>query len=73
MSFPLKKYMGSGRGDKIRTCGHLLPKRVLYQTELHPDIEPMLDLPMSRASYRVLFYTRNITFLTILNGESDRI
>ncbi len=26
-----------GRGGKIRTCGPLLPKQVLYQAELRPD------------------------------------
>lgn len=26
-----------GRGDRIRTCDTLLPRQVLYQTELHPD------------------------------------
>ena len=27
-----------GRGSRIRTCGPLLPKQVLYQAELCPDI-----------------------------------
>ena len=26
-----------GRDDRIRTCGILLPKQALYQTEPHPD------------------------------------
>ena len=26
-----------GRGSRIRTCGPLLPKQVLYQAELCPD------------------------------------
>ena len=28
----------SNRGDRIWTYGHSLPKRVLYQTELHPVV-----------------------------------
>ena len=28
--------MYANRGERIRTFGHSLPKRVLYQTELHP-------------------------------------
>lgn len=28
-----------GRGNRIRTCGLSLPKRKLYQTELHPDTQ----------------------------------
>ena len=28
----------SGRGDTIRTCDPLLPKQVLYQAELRPDV-----------------------------------
>ena len=27
-----------GRGDRIRTCDPYLPKVVLYQAELHPDV-----------------------------------
>src|SRR3546814_1753893 len=27
----------NGRGDRIRTCGPLLPKQMLYQAELLPD------------------------------------
>lgn len=27
-----------GRGDRIRTCDPCLPKAVLYQAELHPDL-----------------------------------
>ena len=29
--------LSSGRGSRIRTCGPLLPKQVLYQAELCPD------------------------------------
>ena len=29
-----------GRGEKIRTSGPCLPKAVLYQAELHPDLGP---------------------------------
>lgn len=35
----------SSRDDRIRTCDSSLPKRVLYQAELHPD---------SGTRYRVL-------------------
>ena len=28
----------SGRGDRIRTCGILVPNQALYQTEPHLDI-----------------------------------
>ena len=27
-----------GRGERIRTSGPCLPKAVLYQAELHPDL-----------------------------------
>ena len=30
--------MYANRDDRIRTYGHSLPKRVLYQTELHPVV-----------------------------------
>lgn len=30
--------VNSGRGERIRTSGHCLPKAVLYQAELHPEI-----------------------------------
>ena len=30
--------LSSGRGSRIRTCGPLLPKQVLYQAELCPDM-----------------------------------
>ena len=29
--------ISSGRGSRIRTCGPLLPKQVLYQAELCPE------------------------------------
>ena len=29
--------LSSCRGSRIRTCGPLLPKQVLYQAELCPD------------------------------------
>src|SRR3990170_88642 len=29
----------TGRGERIRTSGPCLPKAVLYQAELHPDIQ----------------------------------
>jgi hypothetical protein len=41
----------AGRGSRIRTCGPLLPKQVLYQAELCPDtcnikaLVPMLFFP----------------------------
>ena len=28
----------NGRDERIRTSGHTVPNRALYQTELHPDI-----------------------------------
>src|ERR1700712_2854259 len=34
-----------GRGDRIRTCGLPLPKRVLYQAELRPEGPPALGAP----------------------------
>jgi hypothetical protein len=33
-----------GRGSRIRTCGPLLPKQVLYQAELCPDTLYFKDL-----------------------------
>ena len=30
-----------GRGDRIRTCGLMLPKHALYQAELRPVTEPI--------------------------------
>ena len=38
-----------GRGDRTRTCGILLPKQALYQTELHPDI--FIDAALTRYLY----------------------
>ena len=32
----------NGPDDRIRTCGILLPKQALYQTEPHPDASPVL-------------------------------
>ena len=32
-----KMQLSIGRGSRIRTCGPLLPKQVLYQAELCPD------------------------------------
>jgi hypothetical protein len=34
------------RGDRIRTCDISLPKRVLYQTELHPVVYLMNYTPI---------------------------
>ena len=31
-----------GPGDRIRTCGPVVPNHVLYQTEPHPDILRLL-------------------------------
>ena len=31
-----------GPDDRIRTCGPMLPKHVLYQTEPHPEMTPPL-------------------------------
>ena len=31
-------YEDIGRGERIRTSGPCLPKAVLYQAELHPDL-----------------------------------
>lgn len=30
--------MLSSRDDKIRTCDHTPPRRVLYRAELHPEL-----------------------------------
>ena len=32
----------NGPDDRIRTCGILLPKQALYQTEPHPDTSSVL-------------------------------
>ena len=38
--------MYANRDDRIRTYGHSLPKRVLYQTELHPVVVvPIASIP----------------------------
>jgi hypothetical protein len=39
-----------GRGDRIRTCGLPLPKRALYQAELHPEASRTWALPQQFAS-----------------------
>lgn len=36
---------GLGPGDRIRTCGLLLPKQALFQTELRPDDAGLSRLP----------------------------
>ena len=45
------------RDDRIRTYGHSLPKRVLYQTELHPEtvvpIAASPELPKETAAVEV--------------------
>src|SRR5262245_43644131 len=39
-----KMQLSSGRGSRIRTCGPLLPKQVLYQAELCPDTRRIKEL-----------------------------
>ena len=44
----------NGPDDRIRTCGILLPKQALYQTEPHPVIlktEPRPEISLSRCHY----------------------
>src|SRR6056300_1457069 len=36
-------FLMAGRGERIRTSGPCLPKAVLYQAELHPDLVRPLD------------------------------
>ena len=36
MTNPLKNGLVIGRGDRIRTCDHLVPNQVRYRTALHP-------------------------------------
>jgi hypothetical protein len=36
--------LSNGRGSRIRTCGPLLPKQVLYQAELCPDVSKINEL-----------------------------
>ena len=33
----LSSFIDNGRSNRTRTCGILLPKQALYQTELHPE------------------------------------
>ena len=42
--------LSSGRGSRIRTCGPLLPKQVLYQAELCPDARDLCRYQRSRQS-----------------------
>jgi hypothetical protein len=39
-----------GRGDSIRNCDPLLPKQVLYQAELRPDIPMLCRVAAARSS-----------------------
>ena len=32
------KIRGNGRGDRIRTCDHLVPNQERYRAALHPEI-----------------------------------
>ena len=44
---PLQPSLGTspcGRGDRVRTCGPMLPKHVRYQTALHPDMAAPVGL-----------------------------
>ena len=34
--------MSDGRGDRIRTCDHLVPNQVRYRTALRPDARPTM-------------------------------
>ena len=38
----MRRFEFSGRGERIRTFDILLPKRALYQTELHPETNPII-------------------------------
>ena len=49
LSKPAREFLegcGIGRGDMIRTRDPLLPKQMLYQAELRPDLKSIL--PMGR-------------------------
>ena len=37
MSFLTYRNVNLGRGDRIRTCDHLVPNQVRYRTALRPD------------------------------------
>ena len=38
----MRRFEFSGRGERIRTFDILLPKQALYQTELHPETNPII-------------------------------
>lgn len=38
LSLRLNSLMLNSRDDKIRTCDHTPPRRVLYRAELHPEL-----------------------------------
>ncbi len=38
LSLKLNSLMLNSRDDKIRTCDHTPPRRVLYRAELHPEL-----------------------------------
>ena len=42
-----------GRGERIRTSGPCLPKTVLYQAELHPEIKPGIVLQIRLLDNRI--------------------
>jgi hypothetical protein len=50
-----RKRQQVGRGSRIRTCGPLLPKQVLYQAELCPDIRRIKNLEGQLASRFYMF------------------
>ncbi len=39
-----------GRGERIRTSGPCLPKAVLYQAELHPELDSAVTPPSGVAA-----------------------
>ena len=45
-----------GPGDRIRTCGPVVPNHVLYQTEPHPDIALYFRATFKRLFIIVYFY-----------------
>lgn len=56
------------RGDRIRTCDHLVPNQARYRAALHPEYVPLLLLRMQRYAfflYPASFSYHNSLFNTI--------
>ncbi len=59
--FKLRLHQSSGRGDRIRTCDHLVPNQVRYRTALRPDVDMPLFGCKGKNFFR-LFSTRSDIF-----------